>query len=492
MRPIVLVPLITLALCLFVGLIAALAGEPAAALIIPAFLLIGLAVTSCCYSTGYVLRNFLRISAFYRVYHNQLPVHRYVDWYRALEVYAAGAKSARRWDASHRLDLYSILRSGDMRVRSRPAEKKVCIGYDRFAFIPDEVFWLLIGPPGLGERDRIVLRVRWIEMPGYPHPFCMVEVASNDPDKAQIVLDLLEKQAGLSSVFRGQFVEVRWRATMDYQYMAPSAEMQVAFLAKPNITEEDIILAEQMRTTLRRNIFDHFVHRERLQELGLPRKRALLFYGPPGTGKTHTCRHVHTQLKDVTTILASGDALLRLKDISKFARQLQPALVIAEDVDLVFTKRDVNPYGATLGDFMDELDGFAPDDEIIMLLTTNAIERVEEAIRDRPGRINQCLFFGLPTPELRRRYLTQNLNGYNLEGVDMHHLVRQTEGTSQAFLKEYVFRAVQVAAESVGYTNSVPLLLKTEHFDAAFEELTSHGDPHSRAIMGFHVRSSAP
>ena len=49
--------------------------------------------------------------------------------------------------------------------------------------------------------------------------------------------------------------------------------------------------------------------------------------------------------------------------------------VILEDVDLVFNTREINPYGTALGDLMDQLDGFTPDEEVIFVLTTNAIAR---------------------------------------------------------------------------------------------------------------------
>ena len=54
---------------------------------------------------------------------------------------------------------------------------------------------------------------------------------------------------------------------------------------------------------------------------------------------------------------------------------------------------------------MDQLDGFTEDEEVLFILTTNAIDRVEQAIKDRPGRVNQCLYFGLPAPALRKLFL---------------------------------------------------------------------------------------
>jgi phosphosulfolactate synthase (CoM biosynthesis protein A) len=92
----------------------------------------------------------------------------------------------------------------------------------------------------------------------------------------------------------------------------------------------------------------------------------------------------------------------------------------------------------------------------------------------------------MPTDDLRRRYLIQYLQSYGRAAVDFDHLVKQTDGTSQAFMKEYVLRSVQIAAEANGYPTS-GVELKTEHFDTAFEELTSHGDSAGHSIMGFRT-----
>ncbi len=441
------------------------------------------------FTTYGVLNEFLGGSRTCEVFDDQFPLYRYVDWYRALERYAAQARQAQRWDAFHNEDLLTLMRNFTIERPRPPSRKKLCVGYEEYDFFPDDVFWLLCGPAGLDADDRIVVRVLTPRM-GWQAQ-ARIEVACRQVEKARTVLKLLERDALAHSIYRGQFLEFRYTSSAhpEGEYHVEAAGVNVIFKARPNVTEADIILDELTVTILRRGVFDFFAHRDQLHRLGLPRKRALLFYGPPGTGKTHTCRHVHTRLPGITSILVTGESLTHLQDIGKFARQMQPGLVIIEDVDLVFAAREVNPYGTALGELMDQLDGFTADEEVLFLLTTNAIERVEQAIRDRPGRINQCLYFGLPGPTLRRRYLERYLQAYDIAAVDLDHLVRQTERTSQAFLKEYVLRAVQVAAESAGYRNGepVPLPLQTAHFDTAFEELTAHGNRHSQAIMGFHT-----
>ncbi|MGL5095122.1 MAG: AAA family ATPase, partial [Planctomycetia bacterium] len=329
---------------------------------------------------------------------------------------------------------------------------------------------------------RIVVRV------SKRYGLSWVEIACFDAAWARECLDAIEADALKHSFLRGKLFEMRFQqqSTDDYGYWAQSPGLQIHFRPDKVVTDEDIVLDADVAQVLKRNVFDCYHWRERLLALGLPRKRALLFYGPPGTGKTYTCRYIHSRLPAMTTILVTGHSLGRIDDVCGLARQLQPTLVIVEDVDLIFTQREINLYSTALGDFMDQLDGFKPDEEIFFILTTNAIDRVEQAIKDRPGRINQCIHFGTPNPDLRRQYLARQLASYDHAAVDHDRLVATTEGASQAFLKEYVFRAVQIAAERQGYENSAPIALLTEDFDAAKRELTSDGDVFSRSILGFH------
>ncbi len=450
-------------------------------------LLIGVVTLICLrvatYSTNGRIRNFLIFRSRYKVFDDCHPTYRLVDFLRAAERFAEKSVLAYRVDPSNaNIDLATYINQISLQPPPPARQEKMCIGYEEFGYFPIEAIWLIQGAEGRPTHEKLVLRVRRIQFGTF------VEMASTDQDAAMAMLKRIADDALAHSIFRGQFIEIRYAGNphRDYDYQFDSAEMTVTFKPKPNITKDDIILDPKIEAILRRNLFDFFTHRHALHALGLPRKRALLFYGPPGTGKTHTCRYIHTLLQGITSILATGESLTRLQDLGKLARQLQPTLVILEDVDLVFQAREINPYGAALGDLMDQLDGFTPDEEVIFMLTTNAIERVEAAIRDRPGRINQCLYFGMPTPDLRKRYLVQYLKAYGVSAVDFDHIVAQTEGTSQAFLKEYVLRTVQVAAESIGYSTDA-VELKTEHFDIAFDELISHGDSAGHSIMGFRT-----
>lgn len=125
-------------------------------------------------------------------------------------------------------------------------------------------------------------------------------------------------------------------------------------------------------------------------------------------------------------------------------------------------------------------------EDIGFILTTNAIDRMEAAIKDRPGRISQCVYFGPPKAELRRRYLEHYLRHYATAGLDMERLVVAADGTTQAFLKEWVHRSVQIGLErgDGGLGDG----LKNEDFHLAMAEMKAFSEGTTGRIIGFHVR----
>ena len=191
-----------------------------------------------------------------------------------------------------------------------------------------------------------------------------------------------------------------------------------------------------MRQILRRNVIDLHLRRDILKANRVPVRRGVLLYGPPGTGKTFACRYLCSKLTETTRIIVTGTALLKVSAVFSFARMLQPALVILEDVDLVFAAREINLYSSVLGDLLDQMDGLRPFEDIGIVLTTNSIDRMEAAIKDRPGRISQCIFFGPPDAELRKRYLEHYLRHHATGALEFGRLVMRSEGATQAFLKE--------------------------------------------------------
>ncbi len=86
------------------------------------------------------------------------------------------------------------------------------------------------------------------------------------------------------------------------------------------------------------------------------------------------------------------------------------------------------------------------------------------------------------------RYLLHYLRCYDMSRLTLDRLVQQSEGATQAFLKEWVHRAVQIASERLDKSSSA-LELRDNDFREAMDEMRRFTDGSSAKIIGFHSPS---
>ncbi len=105
--------------------------------------------------------------------------------------------------------------------------------------------------------------------------------------------------------------------------------------------------------------------------------------------------------------------------------------MVIEDIDLVAKERvrsGISCEEPLLNQLLNEMDGLAPDAEIIFLLTTNRPELLEEALANRPGRIDQAIEFSAPGRSERALLARRYAGGAQVATQVVEHIVAGTEG----------------------------------------------------------------
>lgn len=426
-----------------------------------------------------------RLDRFY-VHVKELPQFRFVDLYRAGEHHCRALGVTTTIESDHRSEyLSAILHSRPPRWTSRRLRRSERIawatGPGDEVFLPVDVFWVCaVG--AAGGREPLVLRVHY----DANREKAVVEAACPDAPAAQSVVTEVVRRSEAASIYRNRVLALRFEPTTRDEFgdVEKPERLRVLFVPEPEIDDGDLVMDDAIRRVLWRNVIDLQLRRDVLKSHGVPIRRGVLLHGPPGTGKTFACRYLCAKLPNTTRIMVAGSALQQVAAVFALARMLQPALIILEDVDLVFTTRDINTQGSILGELLDQMDGLRPHEDVGFVLTTNAIDRIEAAIKDRPGRISQCVHLGPPGAELRQRYLRHYLTPYRTTGVDVDALAARVGGATQAFLRDWVHRAVQIATERVG-TGGDKLDLRTDDFETALREARTSAHGASARIIGF-------
>lgn len=173
-------------------------------------------------------------------------------------------------------------------------------------------------------------------------------------------------------------------------------------------------------------------------------KRGVLLLGPPGNGKTHAIKGVVREAAKpclyVRHLEAERGTLHRsIESVFARARHMAPCILIFEDLDSMVTPK-------TRSAFLNELDGFASNNGVLVLATANFPEKLDPAILERPSRFDRKITFELPALQERLTFLRLEASKWKESerpnDTDLQRISEVTEGFSFAYLKELCLSAV--------------------------------------------------
>jgi hypothetical protein len=303
-----------------------------------------------------------------------------------------------------------------------------------------------------------------------------VSVACRHRDAADRFFAELDRRRRRQSVYRGKVVSPAIHS---------GAVTTIGFRAIKRVREDDLVLPEAVRLLIDRAIVGFYRHKEALSGLGIELKRGVLLHGPPGTGKTSISLYLAGLLPDFTVCFVSGEQLLHPRAICQMARYLQPSMVVFEDIDLIALQRDANGLATVLGELMNQIDGCDPTDQVLFVMNTNSLDRLESAVRNRPGRVDQIIEVPLPDREARRLLLATFARGVRLPEGSLDRAVSALRDMSPAMIKEVVKRSVVTAVQRGG-PGGEPAL-EEDDLVAAAEQVQALREPIVPGQLGFRA-----
>lgn len=192
-------------------------------------------------------------------------------------------------------------------------------------------------------------------------------------------------------------------------------------------------------------------HPELFDSLGIAQPKGVLMFGPPGTGKTLLARAVahHT---DCTFIRVSGSELVQkyigegsrmVRELFVMAREHAPSIIFMDEIDSIGSSRIESSGGGggdsevqrTMLELLNQLDGFESSNKIKIIMATNRIDILDEALL-RPGRIDRKIEFPNPNEAARLDILKIHSRRMNLtRGINLQKISAQLSNASGAEIK---------------------------------------------------------
>ncbi|XP_035507740.1 ATP-dependent zinc metalloprotease YME1L1 isoform X2 [Morone saxatilis] len=255
---------------------------------------------------------------------------------------------------------------------------------------------------------------------------------------------------GIYGLSRTPFFSVRFRTTSGLDSAVDPIQMK-------NVTFEHVKGVEEAKNELQ-DVVEFLKNPQKFTVLGGKLPKGILLVGPPGTGKTLLARAVAGEA-DVPFYYASGSEFdemfvgvgaSRIRNLFKEAKANAPCVIFIDELDSVGGKRiesPMHPYSRqTINQLLAEMDGFKPNEGVIVIGATNFAEALDNALI-RPGRFDMQVT--VPRPDVKGR--TEILNWYLSKikvdlAVDAEIIARGTVGFTGAELENLVNQAALKAA----------------------------------------------
>lgn len=229
--------------------------------------------------------------------------------------------------------------------------------------------------------------------------------------------------------------------------------------SEKKVTFEDVANYEEVKEELQ-EVVEFLKNPRKFSRLGAEVPKGILLVGPPGTGKTLMARAVAGEA-GVPFFFISGSDFVemfvgvgasRVRDLFEKGKKNSPCIIFVDELDSVGRQRGAGLGGGhdereqTLNQLLNEMDGFEPNEGIILMAATNRPDVLDPALL-RPGRFDRQVLVDKPDVLGRRLILELHMEDKpTADGVDTEILAKRTPGFTGADMENLANEAAILAA----------------------------------------------
>ena len=225
------------------------------------------------------------------------------------------------------------------------------------------------------------------------------------------------------------------------------------------VTFKDVAGCKEAKEELK-EIVDFLKSPKKFLDIGARIPKGVMLTGAPGTGKTLLARAVAGEAS-VPFFHLSGSEFVemfvgvgasRVRDLFKMAKKAAPAIIFVDEIDAIGRTRGGGFGGGndereqTLNQILVEMDGFEPNDKVIVMAATNRPDVLDPALI-RPGRFDRKVLLDLPDRADREAILQIHAMKKPLaEDINLKLIAERTPGFSGADLYSLMNEGAILAA----------------------------------------------
>lgn len=228
---------------------------------------------------------------------------------------------------------------------------------------------------------------------------------------------------------------------------------------KQDVTFNDIAGITDAKKELE-EVVDFLKNPGKYRKIGARTPKGVLLMGPSGVGKTLLARAVAGEAGVPFFSMAGSEFMemlvgvgaSRVRDLFAQAKLSAPAIIFIDEIDAIGRQRGRGLIGGhdereqTLNQILVEMDGFTPNDNVVVVAATNRGDLLDPALL-RPGRFDRRVVLDMPDKEGREAILKIHARGKKfVKDINWGRVADRTIGFSGADLENMLNEAAIGAA----------------------------------------------